>query len=169
MVHCKAFDIITWPPPSPSIGYPLFNTWDVMMNPVVLRPGNLHQYPVLSCGKHLYDYHITKNFSDGDVFILSYYFLRKKNIVQSCLYQFINDIICFFLQNGWGNTIQVWIELHKDIYGNVTGFPTCCTSTVWQRVSSQLFAENIEEWNRSSFRPSDEETYHTTSMEFVVP
>ena len=66
-----------------------------MINSVVLRPGNLHQYPVLSCGKDLHDYHITKNFSG--IFILSYYFLRKKNIVQSCLNQFINHhIICFF-------------------------------------------------------------------------
>jgi hypothetical protein len=73
----------------------LINTLDVMINSVVLRPGNLHQYPVLSCGKDVHDYHITKNFSG--IFILSYYFLRKKSIVQSCLNQFINHhIICFF-------------------------------------------------------------------------
>jgi hypothetical protein len=46
-------------PPSPSRGYPLFNTWDVMMNSVVLSPRNFHQYSVLSCRKHLYDYIIS--------------------------------------------------------------------------------------------------------------
>jgi hypothetical protein len=61
MVHSKAFDIITWQWPPPSGGYPLLNTLDVMINSVVFSPGNLHQYPVLSCGKHLYDYHMFKH------------------------------------------------------------------------------------------------------------
>ena len=217
IVHSKAFDIITWQWPPPSGGYPLLNTLDVMINSVVFSPGNLHQYPVLSCGKHLYDYHITKreglgrytkfwlkclyqarivlghiqcilcvlevsinlsligpfswNFSDGGIFLLSYYFLRKEHrTIMLEPKQFINHhIFCFFLQNGRGNNIQLWIKLHKDSYGSVTSFLTCCTGTLWQRVSSRLFAENIEEWTGSSFRPSDEEIYLTNSVEFVVP
>jgi hypothetical protein len=113
------------------------------------------------------------NFSDGGIFLLSYYiyFLRKKHsTIMLEPKQCINHhIFCFFLQNGRGNNIQTGIKLHKISYDSVTSFPTCCTSTVWQRVSSQLFAENFEEGMESSFRTSDEETYHTTSMEYVVP
>jgi hypothetical protein len=161
------------------------------MNSVVLSPGKLHQYPVLSCGKHLYDFHITNggrevklitcythtlymiptllawyrhlkvkginlfcrpkpspisdmkviqmfstwfywNFSDGGIFLLSHYFLKKKP-VQSCLNpssSLITIYFVFFLQNGRGNNIQIWIKLHKDIYGSVKSFTTCCTTTV---------------------------------------
>jgi hypothetical protein len=148
MVYSKAFDIITWQSSPPSRWYPLLNTWDVMMNSVVLSPGNLHQYPVLSCGKHLYDFHITNGgrfgsikqiyslhlqvpvpsqesgwsytmynmcvtgnqfklydlsilleFFWGGIFLLSYYFLRKKNsTIMLEPKQFINHhIFCFFL------------------------------------------------------------------------
>ena len=127
------------------------------MNSVVLSPGKLHQYPVLSCGKHLYDFHITNggrfgstkqiyslhlqvpvpsqesgdhiqcmcvtgnqfnlsmicrfywNFSDGGIFLLSHYFLKKKP-VQSCLNpssSLITIYFVFFLQNGRGNNIQI--------------------------------------------------------------
>ena len=138
--------------PSPIKRVPLFSTWDVIINSVVFSPGNLHQYPVLSCGKHLYDYIISLrgkvdktnllkvpvstwivsshircilcvlevsfnlsliclfywNFSDGGIFLLSYYFLRKKHsTIMLEPKQFINHhIFCFFLQNGRGNNIQ---------------------------------------------------------------
>jgi hypothetical protein len=88
------------------------------------------------------------NFSDGGIFLLSYYiyFLWKKHsTIMLEPKQFINHhIFCFFLQNGRGNNIQTWIKLHKDSYGSVTSFTTCCTSTVWQRISSRSFAEHIE-------------------------
>jgi hypothetical protein len=200
MVHCKAFDIKTWQcPPSPSRGYPLFNTWDVMMNSVVLSPRNFHQYSVLSCRKHLYDYIISLVWVDKPSFdwsactkpggwaviynvyyvcyryhltslwlvhfigiflmvVIVYFHIiswEKKPIIQSCLNPnslLIPIYIFFFLQNGWGNNIQVWIKLHKDSYGSATSFITCCTGTVWQKVWSRLFAENIDEWTGSSYR-----------------
>jgi hypothetical protein len=74
-------------------------------------------------------------------------FLEKKNHSTIMLEpkQFINHhMFCLFLQNGWGNNIQTWIKLHKDSYGSVTSFTTCCTSTFWQRISSRSFAEHIE-------------------------
>jgi hypothetical protein len=49
-------------------------------------------------------------FSDGGIFLLSYYFLRKEHsTIMLEPKQFINHhIFCFFLQNGRGNNIQTW-------------------------------------------------------------
>ena len=163
------------------------------------EPSELHQYSVLSCRKHLYDYIISLVWVDKPSFDWSacskpggwpviynvYYVCERYHLTSLWLVhfigiflmvvivyfhiiswekkphstimfepkQFINPhIFCFFLQNGWGNNIQLWIKLHKDSYGSVTSFTTCCTGTVWQRISSRLSAENIEEWTESSFR-----------------